>query len=165
MQAGERHQTLLVSCIQNLYLSFTMTNVRFLRLTPEVPLPEYKTPGACAFDLAVIEGGTLAPGERRMFRTGLVICVPVNHVLILAPRSSNAKKGIRLGNGIGIIDQDYCGPTDELKLALHNVSDMPYIVEAGERIAQGMFVPVTRAQFEEVSELTSPNRGGFGTTG
>ncbi|MCR4312102.1 MAG: dUTP diphosphatase [Candidatus Uhrbacteria bacterium] len=139
--------------------------VNIKRLSPSTPLPEYKTPGACAFDLAVTEGGILAPGERKFFRTGLVVCVPANHVLILAPRSSNAKKGVRLANGIGIIDQDYCGPTDELKLALHNVGDAPYTVESGERIAQGMFVPITRAEFTEVTELAAPNRGGFGTTG
>lgn len=139
--------------------------VLFKRLSAEVPVPEYKTPGACAFDLAVIEGGVLAPGERKFFRTGLVLCVPEGFVLILAPRSSNAKKGIRLANGIGIIDQDYCGPSDELKLALHNVSDAPYTVEPLERIAQGMIMPILRAELTEAHELVSPDRGGFGTTG
>ncbi|KKW28218.1 MAG: Deoxyuridine 5'-triphosphate nucleotidohydrolase Dut [Candidatus Uhrbacteria bacterium GW2011_GWD2_52_7] len=139
--------------------------VPFKRLTTDVPIPEYKTPGACAFDLAVIDDAVLAPGERRLFRTGLVVCTPPGHVLILAPRSSNAKKGIRLANGIGIIDQDYCGPTDELKLMLHNIGDSAYPVERGERIAQGMFVPIMRAEFSEVSELAAPDRGGFGTTG
>ncbi len=139
--------------------------VSFKRLSPDVPLPEYKTPGACAFDLAVIEDGVILPGERKFFRTGLVVCVPSGHVLLLVPRSSNAKKGIRLANGIGVIDQDYCGPNDELKLSLHNISDTPYTVERGERIAQGMFVPILQAEFSEASELASPDRGGFGTTG
>ncbi len=135
------------------------------RLHPDVPLPEYKTSGAVAFDIAVVEGRTVAPNERVMFRTGLVIAIPSDHVLILAPRSSNAKKGIRLANGIGIIDPDYCGPNDELKLMLHNIGDEPYTVEASERIAQGMFIPITRAQFVEPADWLAVDRGGFGTTG
>lgn len=135
------------------------------RLSEHVPLPEYKTAGACAFDIAVIEGKTIAPNQRVMFRTGLVINVPDDHVLVLAPRSSNAKKGIRLANGIGIIDSDYCGPNDELKLVLHNVGSESYAVILGERIAQGMFVPITRAQFVEPTDWSAVDRGGFGTTG
>jgi dUTP pyrophosphatase len=135
------------------------------RLSPDVPFPEYKTPGACAFDIAVTHEGLIAPNERKMFSTGLVVNVPNDHVLLLAPRSSNAKKGIRLSNGVGIIDSDYCGPTDELKLSLHNVSAEPYTVEKGERIAQGIFIPVTRATFIEPAEWLGTDRGGFGTTG
>ncbi len=142
-----------------------MTTARFFRRSPDVPLPAYQTAGACAFDLAVLETAVLAPGERRLFRTGLVVCVPEGHVLVLASRSSNAKKGICLANGIGIIDQDYCGPDDDLKLVLHNIGDAPYTVAAGERVAQGMFLPVTRAQLVEATELRTPSRGGFGTTG
>jgi len=135
------------------------------RLNPDVQLPEYKTSGACAFDLSVIESKTLAPNARELFGTGLVINVPDDHVLLLLPRSSNGKKGIRLANGTGVIDSDYCGPNDELKLMLHNIADAPYTVEAGERIAQGMFIPITRAKFVEPTEWNTTNRGGFGTTG
>ncbi len=143
-----------------------MIPISIRRLSPNVPLPEYKTPGACAFDIAIIEGGTLQPGERKIFRTGLVIQVPENHVLILAARSSNAKKGIQMANGIGIIDRDYCGPTDELHLALYNIGSEIYTMEAGERIAQGMFVPINRGRFVEPETWDSEkNRGGFGTTG
>lgn len=135
------------------------------RLSPDVPMPEYKTVGACAFDIAVMEGVTLPPGGRAILPTGLVVQVPAGHVLILAPRSSNAKKGVRLGNGIGVIDQDYCGPNDQLFAALHNFSDQPYVIEKGERIMQGMIVPVVRATFIEQNEITGADRGGFGTTG
>lgn len=139
--------------------------VRIKRLSKDVPMPEYKTPGACAFDIAVIEGGVLEPGERRKFPTGLVVCVPDGHVLIMSPRSSNAKKGINMANGIGIIDQDYCGPEDQLHVFLHNIGSESYSVEPGERVAQGLIVPIARAHFEEVDELDAPNRGSFGTTG
>jgi len=140
-------------------------SVKIKRLSKDVPMPEYKTPGAVAFDIAVVEGGTLEPGERRKFPTGLVVCVPEGHTLLLAPRSSNAKKGVVLANSLGIIDQDYCGPEDQLHAYLHNLGAEPYTIEKGERIIQGLIVPIVRADFEEVSELDTPNRGGFGTTG
>jgi dUTP pyrophosphatase len=131
----------------------------------DVPLPEYKTKGAVAFDIAVRESATLEPNERKLIPTGLVVCVPEGYVLIIASRSSNAKKGIRLTNSIGIIDPDYCGPKDELHLALLNEGTAPYTIEKGERLAQGLFVPVAHAQFIEVETLTAPSRGGWGTTG
>lgn len=139
--------------------------VRIKRLSPDVPLPEYKTPGACAFDIAVSEGGVLGPGERRKFPTGLVVCVPEGHVLLLLPRSSNAKKGIQLANGVGVIDQDYCGPEDQLQAYLYNIGTEPYTVEPGERVIQGLIVPIAQATFQEAETLDAPSRGGFGTTG
>lgn len=135
------------------------------RLGPDVAIPEYKTAGAVAFDISVREGKTIQPGETVFFATGLVVCTPPGYGLILASRSSNAKKQITLANGIGVIDQDYCGPEDELKLSVRNEGAAPYTVETGERIAQGLFVPVVRADFREVAELAAPNRGGYGTTG
>lgn len=135
------------------------------RLSPDVPLPEYKTVGACAFDIAVMEEVTLPPGGRALLPTGLVIQVPVGYVLLLVPRSSNAKKGIRLGNGVGTIDQDYCGPNDQLYAAVHNFGDQPYTIEKGERLMQGMIVPIMKPEFVEVDVISAPDRGGFGTTG
>ncbi len=141
-------------------------DIAIRRLHPDVPFPEYKTPGAAAFDLAIFEDGVLAPGERKLFGTGLVVQVPHGHVLLLMPRSSNAKKGILLANSIGVIDEDYCGPEDELRLFLLNIGTEPYRLEKGERIAQGMFVPLTRGSFIEPTLWSvENNRGGFGTTG
>lgn len=139
--------------------------ISFRRLVPEAVIPEYKTSGAVAFDIAVIEEKTLQPGERQLFRTGLVICVPPDHALLVFSRSSNAKKGVRLSNSVGVIDQDYCGPNDELKAALHNFGSEPYTVQAGERVMQGLIVPIAKAQFIEVIDTQAPDRGGFGTTG
>ncbi|MBI2484777.1 dUTP diphosphatase [Candidatus Uhrbacteria bacterium] len=140
-------------------------SVRIRRLSPDIPTPAYKTAGACGFDIAVSEGGVLAPGERRKFPTGLVVCVPEGYVLLLCPRSSNAKKGIQLANSVGVIDPDYCGPDDQLHAYLYNIGTEPYTVEKSERVMQGLFVPVAHATFEEVEDLAAPNRGGFGTTG
>lgn len=129
-------------------------------------MPVFQTAGACAFDLAPVEGVTLGPGERALLPTGLVIQVPEGYALVIAARSSNAKKGVRLGNGIGIIDQDYHGPTDQIYLALHNFGREPYTVVAGERIAQGLIVPILKPEFIELTEdLTEVSRGGFGSTG
>lgn len=139
--------------------------VHIRRLHKDVPFPEFKTDGAIAFDIAIPKGGVIPPGESVIFSTGLVVATPKGYGLILASRSSNAKKGIVLTNGIGVIDQDYCGPEDELRLSLRNLNTEPYIVEDGERLAQGIFFPVPEVTFEEVETLSAPNRGGFGTTG
>jgi dUTP pyrophosphatase len=140
--------------------------VAFRRINPKALVPVFQTPGACAFDLAGVESVTLGPGERALVPTGLVIQVPEGYALVIAARSSNAKKGVRLGNGIGIIDQDYHGPTDQIYLALHNFGHEPYTVAAGERIAQGMIVPILKPEFtESPDDLTDGDRGGFGSTG
>ena len=140
--------------------------VKIKRLDPKLPPLEYKTEGAVAFDLSVRESVVIQPGETKIIPTGYVIGVPENHALILACRSSCAKKGITMANGIGIIDQDYCGPDDELHLALFNHGKEPYTTAINERIAQGLIVPITKAQFREVEDHElGPNRGGFGTTG
>ncbi|HLD17500.1 MAG TPA: dUTP diphosphatase [Patescibacteria group bacterium] len=139
--------------------------VVFKRLRSDVPIPEYKTTGAVAFDIAVPEGGIIQPGETKFFKTGLVIQLPIGYILLIAPRSSNAKKHIRLANGIGVFDWDFCGPEDEITLAFHNFGSEPYELKDGERIAQGFFTPVAIASFVETDTITAPNRGNFGTTG
>nr|AIA18486.1 dUTP diphosphatase [uncultured bacterium] len=138
--------------------------VTIRRLTPDTPLPEYKTVGACGFDIASIEEVTLMPGERRKLRTGLIVQVPEGYLLLLFPRGSNAKKGIRIANGTGVIDQDFCGPEDEIFAFMHNFGQEPYKIEKGERIMQGVIVPIIKPNFVE-GEMTQKNRGGLGTTG
>lgn len=139
--------------------------VHIRRLREDVPFPEYKTPGALAFDIAVPKGATIKPGETVFFETGLVVSTPEGYGLIVAGRSSNAKKGLVLANGIGVIDRDYCGPEDELRLSVRNMGTEPYVVQDGERIAQGFFLPVPQAEFLEGLMPSMPNRGGYGTTG
>ena len=70
-----------------------------------------------------------------------------------------------MANGIGIIDPDYSGDDDEVKAACFNFSSSPVIVEKGERIAQGIFVNIDRAEWEEVETMPNKTRGGFGSTG
>ena len=137
----------------------------FKRLFPDVSIPEYKTRGSVAFDIEILHGKIIEPEETHFFSTGLIISVPEGYMLMLANRSSNAKKQLTLANGIGVIDQDYCGPEDELHLAIKNVGKIAYEVKKGERLAQGIILPVERVQFIEHEIEGRKNRGGFGTTG
>ena len=97
--------------------------------------------------------------------TGLVIAVPDGHALLIAARSSLfKKKGLMLANNLGVIDQDYCGPTDEIHILLWNPGDTDVAIEKNERLAQGFFVPVTKAEWAE-GPADAPARGGIGSTG
>ncbi len=135
------------------------------RKNAEIAIPEYQTPGAVAFDLTANETVTIEPWAIALVPTGLVVATPPGHMLMLAARSSlPLKKGLMVANGVGIIDQDYCGPNDELKIQLLNITKSPITVEKGERIAQGMFVKIEKAEWEE-GLTTQDSRGGFGSSG
>ena len=140
--------------------------VRIRRLDPGVPLPDYHSPGAAAFDLTAAEDATVAPGEVRLIGTGLVVEVPAGHCLAIVARSSlPVRKGLIVANGVGIVDSDYCGPDDEVKVEVLNVTGAPVEVRRGERIAQGLVLAVARVEWDEVEEARLPSRGGFGATG
>ena len=139
--------------------------VRITRVDKTLPLPEYHTEGAVAFDLYSRVDDTLAPKERKLVPANFVIEVPKGHVLLIAARSSTPKKGLMLANSVGIIDQDFHGPEDEFRLWLYNVTDAPVEVKRGDRIAQALIVPIVKAEFEEVEKIKDESRGGFGTTG
>lgn len=140
-------------------------NVRITRLRDDVTLPEYKTDGSVAFDVAASERCVLPAKQVTHVPTGLIIATPPGYALVLAPRSSLMKKtGLCLGNGIGIIDQDFCGPEDELKLVMWNPTDQEVVVEKGDRLVQGMFLPVERATWTE-GLTEGKSRGGLGSTG
>lgn len=139
-------------------------------LSRGMSVPTYATDGSAAVDLrAAIEEDspvTIAPGERALIPTGIAIAPESREVVaILAARSGLAiKKGIRLSNGIGVIDADYRG---EICVGLHNTGSEPFVVNRGDRIAQMMFMPVYSAEFIEAQSLdeTARGAGGFGSTG
>jgi len=140
--------------------------IEFKRNHPLAQVPEYKTPGAVAFDISIVEDVIIEPRAIKKIRTGLIVNVPDDHALILASRSSNSiKKGINMSNGIGIIDSDYCGPNDEIHLVMSNLTDDPIELSAGDRVAQGLLTPITRPEFKEVDKMQANDRGGFGSTG
>ncbi len=140
--------------------------VTIKRIDQSLPLPEYHTSGAAGFDFYAREAATIAPHSLAKIPSNLIIATPPGYALIMAARSSlSLKKGLKQANGIGVIDSDYCGPEDEISIAVHNFTDQPVTVERGERIAQGLFIKVEQAAWNEVAEMSGASRGGFGSTG
>ena len=132
-------------------------------------LPAYETADAAGMDLraAVPEDQpmTLKPGERAMVPTGLTIALPPRHEAQVRPRSGlAAKHGVTCLNSPGTIDADYRG---EVKVILINHGQEPFVIKRGERIAQMVIAPVTRAELSVVTTLDETQRGagGFGSTG
>lgn len=135
------------------------------RLSPSVPMPAYATTGAAAFDLAAAADVDVPPHAIALVPTGLVVRVPDGHFLAVLARSSTPmKRGLMVANGVGVIDSDYRGPADEVKIQVINVTDQPVRVTAGDRIAQAMVLAAPRVTFVEGAP-EAPSRGGFGSTG
>ena len=140
--------------------------VRIKRLDNDLPLPIYETDGSVGFDISartdvMIEARSLAfiPGN-------LIIETPKNYMLVVAARSSAPKKkGLMTPHGIGIIDHDYCGPEDEIKIQVYNFTDKAVEIKRGEKIAQGIFVKIGKAKWKEIEVIEKKTRGGFGSTG
>ena len=132
-------------------------------------LPAYETADAAGMDLRAAvpeqEPVVLAPGERSMIPTGLAIALPSGYEAQVRPRSGlAAKHGVTCLNSPGTIDADYRG---EVKVILINLGQEPFIIKRGERIAQMIVAPVTRAKLDHVAVLDETKRGGggFGSTG
>lgn len=141
-------------------------NVRIKRVDKELRLPQYETDGAVAFDFYCRVETTIQPHTVEHLPANIIVEVPTGMMLLITSRSSTPKRtGLMVANGVGTIDQDYCGDEDELKIAMYNTRDVPVTVARGERIAQGILLPIHRAEFEEVDHMSKPSRGGFGTTG
>ena len=147
----------------------TVLDVRVVRLAHAsgLPLPRYATDGAAGADLhaAIAAPLLLSPGERALVPTGLCIQLPLTHEAQVRPRSGLAiKHGTTVLNAPGTIDADYRG---EISVVLINHSDAVVTIDRGERIAQLVIAPVTRAAFNEVDTLEPTQRGpgGFGSTG
>lgn len=141
-----------------------------IKMTRNMPAPEYATDGAAAMDLrAALDEGEcviLEPGKRALIPTGVHVSPERKDVVaIVAARSGlGIKHGISLSNGIGVIDSDYRG---EIGVGLINNGDKSFKIERGDRIAQLMFMPVCIAHFTLCDSLDETERGegGFGSTG
>ena len=139
--------------------------VRLKKLAADLPDPVYGTQGAAGCDIHSNEDVLLAPGERKLVKTGLHMEIPDGYECQIRPRSGLAlKSGVVVFNTPSTIDCDYRG---ELGILLLNTSMVPFKVERKMRIAQLVFAPVTRATFETVDELNETPRGagGWGSTG
>ena len=138
------------------------------RIGTDFELPAYATDGSAGMDLrACIDNDcVLAPGQTVLIPTGLSIYIADRSLAaVLLPRSGlGHKHGIVLGNLTGLIDSDYQGP---LMVSLWNRGDTEFVVTAGDRIAQMVFVPVAQVEFDIVEQFTASDRaeGGFGHTG
>jgi dUTP pyrophosphatase len=138
------------------------------RLGKQIPLPHYATDGSAGLDLraCIQEKLVLAAGETTLVPTGLAIYIQDPQLAaVLLPRSGlGHRHGIVLGNLVGLIDSDYQG---QVFVSVWNRAAASFTIEVGERIAQMVFVPVVRAEFECVAEFTQSHRGegGFGHTG
>ena len=94
------------------------------RLSPDVPFPAYATAGSAAFDLAAAAAVEVPPHGIALVPTGLVVEVPPGHFLAIFARSSTPlKRGLMVANGVGVVDSDYCGPDDEVRVQVINVTD------------------------------------------
>ncbi len=143
-----------------------------IRREPEaadLPLPSYATPDAAGMDLyAALPADTplmLPPGGRALVSTGLRIALPPGYEAQVRPRSGlAARHGIGLVNAPGTIDADYRGV---VQIILINWGEVPFTVHRGDRIAQMVIAPVTRALLVETETLdpTERGEGGFGSTG
>ena len=128
-------------------------------------LPAYATDGAAGMDVVSAEDVTIAPGARHAVATGLAMAIPPGFEIQVRPRSGLAlKHGITVPNTPGTIDSDYRG---ELKVILINHGAEPFAILRGDRVAQLVLAPVTRASWLAVEELdeTLRGEGGFGSTG
>lgn len=131
------------------------------------PLPQYETTGSAGMDVRAFLTAPMAlqPGERALVPTGLFIELPDGYEAQLRPRSGMAfKHGITLPNAPATIDSDYRG---EIKVALINLSNQPFTIQPGDRIAQMVIARYESIQWQAVTELTDTARGqgGFGSTG
>jgi len=130
-------------------------------------LPTYASPGSAGMDLrAAIEGDlTLQPGDIALVTTGLRVAIPPGHEAQIRPRSGLAlRHGITIPNAPGTIDSDYRGV---LQVILANLGREPFVIHRGDRIAQMVIAPVTRAELRPVARVDDTERadGGFGSSG
>lgn len=128
-------------------------------------LPAYATDGAAGMDVLAAEDVMLPPGGRHAVATGLAVAIPPGFEIQVRPRSGLAlKHGVTVPNTPGTIDSDYRG---ELKVILINHGAEPFEIRRGDRVAQLVLAPVTRASWLKVEELdqTMRGEGGFGSTG
>ena len=138
-------------------------------LGSEIPYPSYATDGSAAMDLRACIAAplTLSPGGRALVKTGLALnMMDPGLVAIVASRSGlSLKHGVRVAQGIGVIDADYHG---EIGVILANDSEEAYVIQPGDRIAQLMFQPVIQASLHYVDQFSTDSErgeGGFGSTG
>lgn len=138
--------------------------IKVKRFMNGVLLPKMGSAAAAGMDFYQPESVVIEPHQTQYVTLGLAMEIPKGYMLMLAPRSSMSKTPLIIPNSFGVIDADYRG---EIKAILHNTSDTPYLIQKGDRLVQGIFVPVGALKLLEVAQLTETARGagGIGSTG
>ena len=140
-------------------------NVQISLVDKSLPMPKYQTSGSVGFDLYAREETIIKPKEIALIPSNVICKVPDGYMLAVVSRSSTPKKkGLLKPHAIGVIDQDYCGQTDEILLQVYNFTDQDIVIPKLDRIAQGIFLPILKANFVEFNPQDQ-NRGGLGSTG
>lgn len=131
-----------------------------------MPIPEYQTPEAAGFDLCASQPAVIQPKTHELIHTGIHLEIPFGyHVEVRSRSGLAAKHGVFVLNSPGTVDSDYTG---EICVILCNLGNEPYVVEKGDRIAQGVLMKHEIAVFvkkHKVSKNTERGSGGFGSTG
>ena len=138
--------------------------IKIKKTHPNGKIPTYATDGSGAFDFYSAEDKMVGETKVQAINLGVAMEIPQGHVMLLFPRSSVGKNTwLRMPNSAGVIDSDYRGTIH----ALYDNVWGDHIVLTGDRIAQGIIVPIPKVEFEEVEELSTTERGegGFGSTG
>ena len=139
--------------------------IKIKRIDKTLPLPKYETAGYVGFDLICRESAEIPPQSIVLIPANVIVETPPGYMLMVCLRSSTPRKlGLMMPQGVGIFDNDYCGEEDELKIQVYNFTDEEENNERGSRIAQGIFVRVGTAEWNEVEQMTAASRGGFGST-
>ncbi|MFP4424241.1 MAG: dUTP diphosphatase [Candidatus Woesearchaeota archaeon] len=132
------------------------------KIDKDISLPSYSYPTDAGLDLPSAETMTLQPNEKRVLKTGLRFAIPEGHVGLVWDRSGIAAK-YTVHCLAGVIDSHYRG---ELGVVMINLSDMPFEIKKGDRIAQLLIQPVVQCNIiEDKLDETERNQGGFGSTG
>ncbi len=142
-------------------------NINIIKLNEKAKLPERGSDFAAGYDLFanISEDIIIAPHETKMIGTGLAMEIPEGYFGGVFARSGlSSKEGLRPANCTGVVDADYRG---EIKVALHNDSEVSRTITPDEKIAQLVVIPFLSVDFNLVSELSDTVRGagGFGSTG
>jgi len=139
--------------------------VKIKRIDKSLPLPMYETKGSVGFDLVCRRDTVINPGTIALIPGNIIVQVPKGYSLLLFSRSSTPRKhGLTKPHGVGVIDQDYNGPEDEIRIQMFNITDQVVTIKKGQKIVQGLFIRTDQMAFEEVDEIAKENRGGFGST-
>lgn len=131
------------------------------RFDDAFPLPT-PTDGAACFDFFTRETITIEPGKIGAVKLNAAIKVPAGYALLVFSRSSTAlRKGLMLANGVGVVDPFYSGDNDENLAFLHNITDEPVTIEAGDRVVQGMIIKTAPVIWDEVESMNDGGHGGY----